>query len=235
MDEMVNFADFELLFDPIGVESDLLVNNDILDEIVNYCDTENIDTDVLLNGLESFEPDVDLFAIKPWISNDGEQLLHDCMWTGHCGNKDHPSEELVKPLVTPLLPTPVAKVTPPSSRSILIKSVVKTPPQEPTNNTNLSPDSPPISDDEDSKKTPTFNMLADAIVDQHTEVTDDIINYFEKDERTPPKQQNSSRGESDHSYHKEKWMGNFLGIDTPSDSGECLFKFNVIRMHVVHY
>lgn len=166
---------------------------------------------------------------------------HDCMWAGHCGSKEHPADEL-KTLKVQL---PVAAVTPgvqktpvvnkqqiTAGRSVLLKPI-KTP-QAPVPVV-LSPESPPISDDEDPTQTSTLKMLNDAINECDLEEDSDLCEYFEEgedivaepdDHPSKPKPQyaiESDHSYHDHSYHKDKNASmriSNLGIDTPSDSEE---------------
>lgn len=161
---------------------------------------------------------------------------HDCMWAGHCVSKKHPNLETCK------VPKPTAEVSTagprvvkqtfiPAGRSVLLKPpLVKAPV--------ASPDSPPMSDDEEAKVKPTkmLQFLHDAISECDTIDEDsDLCEYFEEGEgedivtdpgdedekpkRPPPR----FAGENDHCYYMER--GSYgrvdsLGIDTPSDSGE---------------
>lgn len=95
---------------------------------------------------------------------------HDCMWAGHCGSKEHPTDEqpLVRPIMAPIIaarqsiqkslrgetnqttPPKTPAVQVPAGRSVLLKSVKN---QQPAtqNNGGFSPDTPPMSDDEEIK------------------------------------------------------------------------------------
>lgn len=159
---------------------------------------------------------------------------HDCMWAGHCGSKEHSADDtklLLRPTFVPEK-TPVQKQTIPAGRSLLLKTVVKPPtaaaPVVP------SPESPPMSDDEESKaRTITLQMLHDAISECDLEDDSDLCEYFEEgedlikdpiEEETKPRP-NYVRQITDHSYHKDKNASmriSDLGIETPSDSGRCL-------------
>lgn len=106
-----------------------------------------IDFDDIFGGLDSKK--------QPESLNNEIIRNHDCMWAGHCVSKEHPAEEHKnngdkQVAVAPgLEKTPVKQqqqqqpVQP--GRSLLLKTVIKTAPPVP------SPDSPPMSDDEENK------------------------------------------------------------------------------------
>lgn len=109
-----------------------------------------IDFDDIFGGLDSKKQ-----LESP--NNDAIRIHHDCMWAGHCVSKEHPAEEHKnngdkQVLVAPGLQKAPAKqqqqlqqqpVQP--GRSVLLKTVIKSTPPVP------SPDSPPMSDDEENK------------------------------------------------------------------------------------
>ncbi|KRT85526.1 hypothetical protein AMK59_985 [Oryctes borbonicus] len=184
---------------------------------------------------------------------------HDCMWAGHCGSKEHPADEprlhiRTIPLVPPAInrasmATNKQAVT--SGRSLLLKTAIKQQQQQPQQQTQqivpqlpqhqqqpvVSPDSPPMSDDEECK-TPTLQILQDVISSCDIEDDSDLCEYFEEEDflsesvdeapqqtTTPTSMQikavHQYARDNDHSYHKDKNASmhlNNLGIETPSDS-----------------
>lgn len=198
-----------------------------------------------------------LDASVPDIFSDSSSDLceirnHDCMWAGHCGSKEHPADE-IKKLIPPqpsfagtITPAGVTSKTPAvvkqqtiasTGRSVLLKPIKTPAPVLP------SPESPPISDDEDPTQTSTLKMLNDAINECDLEEDSDLCEYFEEGEgiaepdeddddeeeepqQPPPKPHfavESDHSYHDHSYHKAKNASmriTNLGIDTPSDSEE---------------
>lgn len=240
---------------PINLDNadDLLVNIE-MDELCNW-NLFDLDFDLNDISLPSILPDTELFDSQPWNKVEPSEYVfnHDCMWTGHCGSKDHPSDEFVKPLIKPIVPpvieTPVTKQSVVPGRSLLLRTAMKpTTPAAPVQG--ASPDSPPISDDEDGKRgTTTLQMLNDAIKECDIDEDSDLCEYFEEGEdllETMQEQQQTQQQqphhhhyhqqqaqlnqirsrESDHSYHKDKnasmhRISSNLGIETPSDSGKC--------------
>lgn len=106
-----------------------------------------IDFDEIFGGLDSKRQPESLNEI---IQN------HDCMWAGHCVSKEHPAEEHKNNGDKQLAAAPGLQKTPVKQqqqqqqpvqpgRSVLLKTVIKTAPPVP------SPDSPPMSDDEENK------------------------------------------------------------------------------------
>lgn len=155
---------------------------------------------------------------------------HDCMWAGHCGSKEHPTDEqpLVRPITAPVIaarqsiqqslrgestnsttitnsspiinnkPTTINQTQVPAGRSVLLKTVKQQQQQQQQsqsnvqvcpNNGGFSPDTPPMSDDEEIKAktspvpctsttqqdsvTSTLQMLQSAIDDY------DLLDYLE--------------------------------------------------------
>ncbi|KAF5278840.1 hypothetical protein FQR65_LT03528 [Abscondita terminalis] len=221
-----------------------------------YCSAEQLLSEDIWKKFE-FDPVCeldDIFmaldATMPDILSDtsSEDLCeirnHDCMWAGHCGSKEHPADELMKtlkvqPPVAAAVPTPGVQKTPvlnkqqiTAGRSVLLKPMKTVVPVPVV----TSPESPPISDDEDPTQTSTLKMLNDAINECDLEEDSDLCEYFEEgedvvgepdDDVPQPKPQYSSiesdHSYHDHSYHKDKNASmriSNLGIDTPSDSEE---------------
>ncbi|CAG9824904.1 unnamed protein product [Phaedon cochleariae] len=186
----------------------------------------------------------------PYLDDLCEIRNHDCMWAGHCGSKEHPSDEshahcLMRP---PAVPVKVEVVCPPPPpQQSLLKPAVR------AANAAL-PQTPPMSDDEECKRSSTsvLKLLHDAIEDCDLDEDSDLCDYFEDKEEVnveddleeEEEEQERARSniiksyqfaaESDHSYHKGKAAAtHVLGIETPSDSGEslivgCLFVFFVV-------
>ncbi|KAF5272732.1 hypothetical protein FQA39_LY07759 [Lamprigera yunnana] len=161
---------------------------------------------------------------------------HDCMWAGHCASKEHPADELKTLKVQPpVATTPGVQKTPvaikqqiTAGRSLLLK-----PPKSTPVPVLSSPESPPISDDDEDLSQTTLKMLNDAIDECELDEDSDLCDYFEEGEdvvcEDPPKPKpshhviESDHSYHDHSYHKGKNASmhiNNLGIDTPSDSEE---------------
>lgn len=238
-----------------------LLSIDELDETAQSCgDLAMTLSDDIWNKFElDFPLDEELCDLDNIIYNDFEDLSlqnstrqsslsfscfpideirnHDCMWAGHCGSKEHSADDtklLLRPTFVPEK-TPVQKQPVPAGRSLLLKTVVKPPtaaaPVVP------SPESPPMSDDEESKsRTITLQMLHEAISECDLEDDSDLCEYFEEgedlikdpiEEETKPRQ-NYARQITDHSYHKDKNASmriSDLGIETPSDSGRSFLLF----------
>lgn len=137
-------------------------------------------------------------------------------------------------------------------RSLLIKPAARTP-QTTTTTTPVqfpvipSPDSPPISDDEDGNKPDVLMKFLNDTVGE-LDIDEDLYDYItsnggdlmsdgEEDDNSseqsespvPPPIHNYAV--NDHSYHKDKnasmRIAN-LGIDTPSDSGKTFIIFNCL-------
>ncbi|XP_056641721.1 transcriptional regulator Myc-A-like [Diorhabda sublineata] len=187
-----------------------------------------------------------------------KKILHDCMWNGHCGSKEHPSDEFrsysgsfvptpITPIKSPMAPYKMDQMCKPvyNGQQSLLKSHYR-----PT--TLLQ--TPPMSDDEEIKSNPTnvLKLLNEAIDEcdieedsdlcdyfEDTDIKEEInINDFEEDEEDtevlpvvePLKTFHAA--ESDHSYHKGKYCASgsaAFGIDTPSDSEEEIDVVNVIE------
>lgn len=197
---------------------------------------------------------------------------HDCMWAGHCASKEHPTDE---PRIymyctinnsTPgfsRLPIPMVKrenkPPAPCQQSLLkpaVRAAASVVPMMPTMHT---PQTPPMSDDEESKCKPTQVLqilnqtISECDLDEDSDLCDYRAEYFEDDEELDVDVTGPSTAvketaklnirscqfaaESDHSYHKDKnasmHMPN-LGIDTPSDSGKsvCDYSFFPYRKTV---
>ncbi|KAB0792557.1 hypothetical protein PPYR_14516 [Photinus pyralis] len=237
---LADIADIDL--DYLYCSAEQLLSEDIWKKF--EFDMPVVELDDIFSALDASVPDI--FSDS---SNDDlcEIRNHDCMWAGHCGSKEHPADELKKLLPQPTLvgiipPAGVQPKTPAvkqqtiaAGRSVLLKPIVKTPaaPVLP------SPESPPISDDEDPSQTSTLKMLNDAINECDLEEDSDLCEYFEegediaeepepdvKVEDPQPKPHfaiESDHSYHDHSYHKDKNASmriTNLGIDTPSDSEE---------------
>lgn len=184
-------------------------------------------------------------------TDSGKIRNHDCMWAGHCGSKEHLADDgktlksQNRARATSGNATPGSEKTPANKqqpvaagRSLLLKTVVKSAPAPVL----PSPESPPISDDEDPKdQTSTLKMLNDAIDECEIEEDSDLCEYFEEgedivvepEEQPAPPPVKTTHIESDHSYHDHSYhkdknasmrIAN-LGIETPSDSGRILFFF----------
>lgn len=108
-----------------------------------------VDFDDIFSGLDCKRQSESLDSDYEIIRN------HDCMWAGHCVSKEHPAEEHKNngdkqvALAPGLDKTPVKQqqqqpVQP--GRSVLLKTFIKAPPPPVP-----SPDSPPMSDDEENK------------------------------------------------------------------------------------
>lgn len=128
---------------------------------------EQIDFEEIFGGL--------LDLMEPESSNSDIIRNHDCMWAGHCVSKEHPADEYKnngghKPLEVPVVAPGIQKapvkqlqqqqqqtqqqqhqVQPQQpvqpGRSVLLKTVIK----QPTAPLVPSPESPPMSDDEENK------------------------------------------------------------------------------------
>lgn len=180
---------------------------------------------------------------------------HDCMWAGHCGSKEHPADEprlhiRTIPPVPPVInrtPVGINKQAVTSGRSLLLRTAIKQQQQQqqtqqtvqlPQHQPVVSPDSPPMSDDEECK-TSTLQILQDVISAYDIEDDSDLCDYFEEEEflsdsvdekqatvtMTQVKTVHQYARDNDHSYHKDKNASmhlNNLGIETPSDSGKRL-------------
>lgn len=242
LDECLSdIADIDL--DYLYCSAEQLLSEDIWKKF--ECDVPVADLDDIFSALDASAPD----CFSDSSSDDLCEIRnHDCMWAGHCGSKEHPADELKKLLpqstLVGIIPpagvqpkTPAVKQQPiASGRSVLLKPIVKTPAVAPVL---PSPDSPPISDDEDPSQTSTLKMLNDAIDECDIEEDSDLCEYFGegedmaeepepdvKVEDPPPKPTfavESDHSYHDHSYHKDKNASmriTNLGIDTPSDSEE---------------
>lgn len=187
-----------------------------------------------------------------------KKILHDCMWNGHCGSKEHPADEF-RSYSGIFVPTPISPLKSPGSpykmdqfykpvyngQQSLLKSHYR-----PT--TLLQ--TPPMSDDEEIKSNHTnvLKFLNEAIDECDLEEDSDLCDYFEDteikqevdindfeeddedDEVLPVVEplKTFHAAESDHSYHKGKYSATGLaafGIDTPSDSEEEIDVVNVIE------
>ncbi|GJQ70864.1 hypothetical protein Trydic_g784 [Trypoxylus dichotomus] len=199
---------------------------------------------------------------------------HDCMWAGHCGSKEHPADEprlhirtiLPVPPVINRAPMAINKQAVTSGRSLLLKTAIKQqqaqqqtqqavqqlPQQQQQQQPVVSPDSPPMSDDEECK-TPTLQILQDVISSCDIEDDSDLCEYFEEEdflsESVDETHQQTAMPTSvqikaihqyardnDHSYHKDKNASmhlNNLGIETPSDSEEEIDVVSVGDKHNV--
>lgn len=106
---------------------------------------------------------------------------HDCMWAGHCHSKHHPNLETLKPQkATVEAPTELRlpkQTVVPAGRSVLLKPPV-------TKAMVASPESPPMSDDEEAKAKPTktLQFLHDAISECDVDEDSDLCEYFEDGE-----------------------------------------------------
>lgn len=161
---------------------------------------------------------------------------HDCMWAGHCSSKHHPNLDACK-AQKPTAEAPTEHRVPrqtvvPAGRSVLLK-----PPM--TKAMVASPESPPMSDDEEAKAKPTktLQFLHDAISEYDMDEDSDLCEYFEdgegediitdpSEEEEKPKMPPRFAGENDHCYYMERGAYgrvDSLGIDTPSDSGQWIF------------
>lgn len=122
-----------------------------------------------LNDFEEIFDGIDSKRQLESPNNDTISIHHDCMWAGHCVSKEHPAEEHknngdkqvhvapgpqkapVKQLQqqqTLLQQQQLLQQQPVQpGRSVLLKTVIKQPPAPPV----PSPDSPPMSDDEENK------------------------------------------------------------------------------------
>lgn len=177
---------------------------------------------------------------------------HDCMWAGHCGSKEHPADE-PRHMASLIPPTPVIMQSPVAIKeeNNAIKPLIATgqqsllkPAVRAANTMLHSPQTPPMSDDEEIRVKPThvLQLLHQAIHECDLDEDSDLCEYFEEEvevvEPTISSRQTEEEekinirlkfaAESDHSYHKGKHdamsMIN-LGIDTPSDSGKFVFRF----------
>lgn len=178
----------------------------------------------------------------PWLNKEPFDLSnyvfnHDCMWNGHCGSKDHPNDDFTKPciktLLSPVTETQTSKQprSTPAGRSVLLKAAAKVPVLN-------SPESPPMSDDEDSKKYTPFSLIDYALKECNMDEDSDLCEYFGDDdniicEEKEPRQKINYSCEIDHSYyHKDKYSSvnpvNNFGLETPSDSGTFFFCVNIL-------
>lgn len=126
---------------------------------------------------------------------------HDCMWAGHCASKEHATvEDQTEKLPTQgVWKAPVQRQTVLPGRSVLLKPPVKTPVAP-------SPDSPPMSDDEETKAKPATTMVQ--IINDAIEACDnidedsDLNEYFEEGEdedivRDPKDEEDEEEEEDD--------------------------------------
>lgn len=218
-----------------------------------------------LSGIDDIFDEIDTSgdSLLPFLNGICQIRNHDCMWAGHCASKEHPTDEprfhkycainsSASGSSRAPIPTIKQEIKPPAQcQQSLLKPTVRAAacvaqPMMPTNHT---PQTPPMSDDEESKCKPT-QILNPTIAECKLEDDSDLCDYrgddyFEDDEDLEvnvtdcgPTVKESAKpnirscqfaAESDHSYHKDKnaSMHNIpnLGIDTPSDSGESIFNY----------
>lgn len=150
--------------------------------------------------------------------------------------------------------TPVSKHAPGST---VLQTVL---PQAAVGHVGPRPDSPPSSDDDDHPRfkhemagifstsvNKTLQLLNDAISECDFDEDSDLCEYFEDSSDMFAETESSGDGpraypgESDHSYHKGKGMQHkmdYLGVQTPSDSGKfslmfCTF-FLTVNLQPLH-
>lgn len=189
-----------------------------------------------------------LSEFYPMLDDDNMEISnHDCMWAGHCSSKEHPTLEDHTKTETQPLTVVKPQIQRPQTilpgRSVLLK---QQPPQKAP--VAASPDSPPMSDDEEvkAKPTPTLQFLTEAITECDIDEDSDFVEYFEDGEgedivRDPEDEEDDDEEEeedqtdvdvvkyaeeNDHCYYMEKSAYSRvddLGIQTPSDSGKSRF------------
>lgn len=173
---------------------------------------------------------------------------HDCMWAGHCASKEHPTDEprsqtsCMGPRPPDLISRHISLTE--MKQEIMGYSTGQQSLLKPAVRAAAMPQTPPMSDDEESR-TKTISVLklfheAETIEECDIDDDSDLCEYFEENEIKqeiiepvievvkPNINSYQFAAESDHSYHKGKscamQIANF-GIDTPSDSGKCLWIF----------
>lgn len=227
--------------------------SDVIDDVIieNICSAEPVLSDDIWNKFElDFSLGDDLFNFDILDCNINTESLkelceirnHDCMWAGHCGSKEHPARESIITTTTTVYKDNKKSTTIQPGRSLLLKQPVTKLTTIQAAATVASPDSPPMSDDEECKPNITLQILKEMISECQLDDDSDLCEYFEdgddiikdpqEDEQKQPQRQitttttTSHLHESDHSYHKDKnasmRMSN-LGIETPSDSGRIFF------------
>lgn len=223
-----------------GSGSECLLSDDIWKKFELEADDLANGFDDCFLGLDDTDYLSDLYPMLDCVIRN-----HDCMWAGHCASKEHATaEEKSEKLPTQgVWKAPVQRQPVLPGRSVLLKPPMKTP-------VAASPDSPPMSDDEEAKAKPPTTMVQ--IINDAIEACDnidedsDLNEYFEdgedediirdpKDEEEEEEEDDEDEdeeqaasvaryaGENDHCYFMDKnayGRVNGLGIDTPSDSGE---------------
>lgn len=91
--ELLSSLDFDDLFDAPSINesfSSFGLDLEGVDSLLDEINEDFIETDTWSKK----EP----FEASNYVFN------HDCMWNGHCGSKDHPNDDFLKPCLKPLIP-----------------------------------------------------------------------------------------------------------------------------------
>lgn len=162
-----------------GSGSEYLISDDIWKKF-------ELEADDLANSFDEYFWELDdtdyLSDLYPML--DCVIRNHDCMWAGHCASKEHTTvEDKTEKLPTQgVWKAPVQRQTVLPGRSVLLKPPAKTPAP-----VAASPDSPPMSDDEETKakpsSTPMVQIINDAIEEcENLDDDSDLNEYFEDGE-----------------------------------------------------
>ncbi|XP_018569007.1 transcriptional regulator Myc-1 isoform X2 [Anoplophora glabripennis] len=262
------------LINPMGLLDDLssdMLPSPVVDVISARPNTEPVLSDDIWNKFELDFPELsgidDIFdeidtnddSLLPFLNGICQIRNHDCMWAGHCASKEHPTDEprfhmycAINSSAPGYTRAPIvtikreSKPPVPCQQSLLKPAVRAAACVVPVMSTMHTPQTPPMSDDEETKCKPTqvLQILNQTIAECDLDDDSDLCDYrggdyFDDDEDievnvtdpSPAVKETAKSNirscqfaaESDHSYHKDKnasmHMPN-LGIDTPSDSEE---------------
>ena len=187
-DAPLNGSLWNMLFesdDETGIEDALATNNNKSEDRNSVVEHDYFCpnfSDYLNTSLDENDLSKMCWVDQAKVESPSRIVRHDCMWAGHCGSKQH-SDVAKRPILTPFSspksPASAAKsqVTIAGSSRGAARSIVK-PSVVP------SPDSPPMSDDEEvRKKLPsTLQMLQETISECDLDEDSDLCEYFDEDE-----------------------------------------------------